>query len=89
MVLVSGPPTTQTGVEQRRPQVGHDASSTRATSDLDRWIRGEFTELNTRLEELYFAEKAIILHGRVQFEGAPSEVADALQDAYLGGAVSS
>jgi len=44
--------------------VGHDASSTRATSDLDRWIRGEFTELNTRLEELYFAEKAIILHGR-------------------------
>jgi hypothetical protein len=32
---------------------------------------------------------AIILHGRVQFEGAPSEVADALQDAYLGGAVSS
>jgi hypothetical protein len=44
--------------------VGHDASSTRATSDLDRWIRGEFTELNTKLEELYFAEKAIILHGR-------------------------
>ena len=31
---------------------------------------------------------AIILHGRVQFEGAPAEVADALHDAYLGGAVS-
>jgi len=30
---------------------------------------------------------AIILHGRVQFEGAPTEVADALQDAYLGGSV--
>ena len=30
---------------------------------------------------------AIILHGRVQFEGAPTEVADALQDAYLGGAI--
>jgi ABC-type branched-subunit amino acid transport system ATPase component len=32
---------------------------------------------------------AIILHGRVQFEGPPTEVAEALQDAYLGGAVSS
>jgi len=31
---------------------------------------------------------AIILNGRVQFEGPPIEVADALQDAYLGGAVS-
>jgi ABC-type branched-subunit amino acid transport system ATPase component len=31
---------------------------------------------------------AIILHGKVQFEGAPTEVADALQDAYLGGTVS-
>ena len=31
---------------------------------------------------------AIILHGRVQFEGPPTEVADALQDAYLGGAIS-
>jgi ABC-type branched-subunit amino acid transport system ATPase component len=30
---------------------------------------------------------AIILHGRVQFEGPPTEVAEALQDAYLGGAV--
>ena len=32
---------------------------------------------------------AIILHGAVQFEGSPASVADALQDAYLGGAVSS
>ncbi len=31
---------------------------------------------------------AIILHGAVQFEGSPESVADALQDAYLGGAVS-
>jgi branched-chain amino acid transport system ATP-binding protein len=31
---------------------------------------------------------AIILHGKVQFEGAPAEVADALQDAYLGGTIS-
>jgi branched-chain amino acid transport system ATP-binding protein len=31
---------------------------------------------------------AIILHGRVQFEGPPPAVADALQDAYLGGSVS-
>jgi hypothetical protein len=30
---------------------------------------------------------AIILHGRVQFEGPPLEVADALQDAYLGGTI--
>ncbi len=30
---------------------------------------------------------AIILHGKIQFEGAPLEVADALQDAYLGGSV--
>jgi ABC-type branched-subunit amino acid transport system ATPase component len=30
---------------------------------------------------------AIILHGQIQFEGSPPEVADALQDAYLGGAV--
>ncbi|QUQ63655.1 monodechloroaminopyrrolnitrin synthase PrnB family protein [Kutzneria sp. CA-103260] len=33
-------------------------------ADLERWIRGEFTELNTELEELYFTEKAIILAGR-------------------------
>nr|WP_238354851.1 monodechloroaminopyrrolnitrin synthase PrnB family protein [Kribbella sandramycini] len=26
---------------------------------MDRWIRGEFTELNTELEELYFADRAI------------------------------
>jgi branched-chain amino acid transport system ATP-binding protein len=31
---------------------------------------------------------AIILHGTIQFEGSPPEVADALQDAYLGGSVS-
>jgi branched-chain amino acid transport system ATP-binding protein len=30
---------------------------------------------------------AIILHGKVQFEGSPPDVADALQDAYLGGTV--
>ena len=32
-------------------------------------------------------EAAIILHGRIQFAGEPSVVADVLQDAYLGGAV--
>jgi branched-chain amino acid transport system ATP-binding protein len=31
---------------------------------------------------------SIILHGKVQFEGTPAAVADALQDAYLGGTVS-
>lgn len=31
---------------------------------------------------------AIILNGKIQFEGPPPEVADALQDAYLGGSVS-
>jgi branched-chain amino acid transport system ATP-binding protein len=31
---------------------------------------------------------AIILHGQIQFEGPPAAVADALQDAYLGGSVS-
>ena len=30
---------------------------------------------------------AIILHGKLQFEGSPAEVADALQDAYLGGTI--
>jgi branched-chain amino acid transport system ATP-binding protein len=30
---------------------------------------------------------AIILHGSIQFEGSPPAVADALQDAYLGGAI--
>jgi branched-chain amino acid transport system ATP-binding protein len=30
---------------------------------------------------------SIILHGKVQFEGTPAAVADALQDAYLGGTV--
>ena len=30
---------------------------------------------------------AIILHGKVQFEGEPAAVADALHDAYLGGAI--
>jgi ABC-type branched-subunit amino acid transport system ATPase component len=31
---------------------------------------------------------AIILHGQLQFEGSPTDVADALQDAYLGGSIS-
>lgn len=31
---------------------------------------------------------AIILHGKVQFEGSPAAVADALHDAYLGGSIS-
>jgi branched-chain amino acid transport system ATP-binding protein len=31
---------------------------------------------------------AIILHGRIEMEGAPTDVADALQDAYLGGSIS-
>jgi branched-chain amino acid transport system ATP-binding protein len=31
---------------------------------------------------------AIILHGRIEKEGSPAEVADALQDAYLGGTIS-
>jgi branched-chain amino acid transport system ATP-binding protein len=30
---------------------------------------------------------AIILHGKLQFEGSPAEVNDALQDAYLGGTI--
>ncbi|MEV6240768.1 monodechloroaminopyrrolnitrin synthase PrnB family protein [Lentzea sp. NPDC051838] len=32
--------------------------------DLDRWLRGEFQEINTSLEEIYFAEKAIVLQDR-------------------------
>ena len=36
--------------------------------DLERWIRGEFTELNTELEELYFAEKAIVLQDRADVD---------------------
>jgi ABC-type branched-subunit amino acid transport system ATPase component len=31
---------------------------------------------------------AIILHGRIQLEGPPTQVADALHDAYLGGSIS-
>jgi len=37
-------------------------------SDLNRWMRGEFTELNTKLEEIYFAERAIILHDRADVD---------------------
>ncbi|HEY1914594.1 MAG TPA: monodechloroaminopyrrolnitrin synthase PrnB family protein [Streptosporangiaceae bacterium] len=37
---------------------------TPAITDLEQWIRREFTELNTALEEIYFAERAIILHER-------------------------
>lgn len=32
--------------------------------DLDGWIRGEFRELNTELEEIYFADKAIVVQDR-------------------------
>ncbi len=35
-----------------------------AIDDLDRWIRDEFTGLNTSLEEIYFAGRAIILPDR-------------------------
>ncbi|WP_370948759.1 monodechloroaminopyrrolnitrin synthase PrnB family protein [Amycolatopsis sp. cg5] len=41
---------------------------TRAITDLDRWIRGEFTELNTKLEEIYFAEKTLVLRGRAEVD---------------------
>lgn len=62
MVLVSGPMRAQTDGEQRRPPVS-------PIEDLDRWIRGEFTELNTELEEIYFAEKAIVLGDRADVDG--------------------
>jgi Domain of unknown function (DUF1864) len=48
--------------------VSHDAASAGAINDLDRWIRGEFTELNTELEEIYFAEKAVILNDRADVD---------------------
>ena len=35
-----------------------------AINDLDRWIRREFTALNTELEEIYFAEKVLSLADR-------------------------
>ena len=44
-----------------------------AVNDLDRWIRGEFTALNTELEEIYFAEKAIILGACRRHEVEPDQ----------------
>ncbi|MFD8497208.1 monodechloroaminopyrrolnitrin synthase PrnB family protein [Amycolatopsis sp. NPDC059657] len=41
---------------------------TQAIDDLDRWIRGEFTDLNTKLEEIYFAEKALVLRGSAEVD---------------------
>lgn len=38
-----------------------DVSTTSAITDLDRWIRNDFTRLNTELEEIYFAERALTL----------------------------
>ncbi|WP_326568734.1 monodechloroaminopyrrolnitrin synthase PrnB family protein [Amycolatopsis rhabdoformis] len=37
---------------------------TTAAARFDRWIRNEFVEYNTALEEAYFAERQEILHGR-------------------------
>ena len=49
------------------------------------------TEVGITATEIHIAVvadvAAIILHGRIQFEGSPPAVADALQDAYLGGTV--
>lgn len=41
-----------------------------ATDEFDRWIRGDFVALNTRLEEAYFAAGEQILHGRAELETA-------------------
>ncbi|TXC99928.1 monodechloroaminopyrrolnitrin synthase PrnB family protein [Streptomyces sp. ISID311] len=48
--------------------MSRDVSSASAIKDLDRWIRGEFRELNTELEEIYFSEKAITLHDRADVD---------------------
>ncbi|HEX6163611.1 MAG TPA: monodechloroaminopyrrolnitrin synthase PrnB family protein, partial [Vicinamibacterales bacterium] len=32
--------------------------------DLDRWLRGDFVRINTALEEIYFAERIDVIHGR-------------------------
>ena len=32
--------------------------------DLDLWLRGEFVRINTALEEIYFAERVDVIHGR-------------------------
>ena len=32
--------------------------------DLDLWLRGEFARINTALEEIYFAERIDVIHGR-------------------------
>ncbi|MFI5523589.1 monodechloroaminopyrrolnitrin synthase PrnB family protein [Streptomyces platensis] len=45
-----------------------DLSSESAVKDLDRWIRGEFREINTELEEIYFAERAIVLQDRADVD---------------------
>jgi hypothetical protein len=40
--------------------VTHDTAGNGSIQELDRWIRGGFQELNTALEEMYFAERAIV-----------------------------
>ncbi|MCK2244663.1 MULTISPECIES: monodechloroaminopyrrolnitrin synthase PrnB family protein [unclassified Crossiella] len=46
--------------------MSRQVSTASAITDLDRWTRGEFTQLNTELEEIYFAERALILADRAE-----------------------
>jgi hypothetical protein len=48
---------------------------TTAVDRLDRWIRNEFVEYNTVLEEAYFAERREIIHHRAEWEKVKQAVA--------------
>ncbi|WP_328606811.1 DUF1864 family protein [Amycolatopsis sp. NBC_00345] len=61
-------------------------TGTTAVDRLDRWIRNEFVEYNTVLEEAYFAERREIVHHRPELEKIKQSVA--IEGGQLIGAVS-
>ena len=44
--------------------------------DLDRWLRGDFVRINTALEEIYFAERIDVIHGRADVDALKQQLLD-------------
>ena len=45
-----------------------------AIDQLDAWLRGEFVQINTALEEAYFAERTDVIRGRADLDALKSQL---------------
>src|SRR5436190_13757732 len=53
---------------------GHHARVMDPIDALDHWLRREFVRINTALEEIYFAERIDVIHGRADVDALKREL---------------